>query len=419
LVVLAAGAVAVPLPAAAKPEPPLRFATYNVCKTSCGTGEFAWQKRRHAVIRTIRSAAPDVLALQEVDNSYRWITRRLAGHGYAMVQAASDDCVDGAACVDDSRLYYRTNRVQPLVTQIPSEPISQPCRAYISEDGQLPVEPTEPDVPPAPSRSGFPSRAQYQAARAAWTQQYQQLRDSYSSALSAYAATMAQYAQVNARFNCDRFVGRTPFTTHGSGNTSLATIGKNSLEDAVSNRNFSWAVFSDLRTGGAFVAASIHLPNEKTALAERYRKHLARELVSYLRATTDATDLSKAPTLLLGDFNSYWQRQPRGVQWILGRAGFTDAISARLRVNENVPTINLTRTARDPFPARPFRFDSPARLDYVMFDRGKALRYEVHLRLRDDGRFDNRFRGSDHNLVLADVRLPRVSAPDRWTAASG
>lgn len=416
LAVITCCLAAVWLPAAAKQPPPLRFATYNVCKTSCGTGEFAWQHRRHAVIRNILSAAPDVLALQEVDNSYRWIRRQLAPHGYAMVEAVSDDCVDGPTCVDDSRLFYRTDRVRPLVTRIAAEPIAEPCRAFISDDGHLPAEPAAPAVPSAPSRAVFATRADYQHARDIWVQQTQRLREAYRAALDSYRTIMAAYASVDAQHNCTRFVGRQPFVTLGSASTSLASIGKDSLEGSVSNRNFSWAVLRDRRTGGAFVAAAIHMPNEKTDLAERYRRNLARELVSYLRSTAESTDLGATPTILLGDLNSYWQRQPRGVQWIFARAGFHDAVSARQTVNEQVPTVNITSSQRDPFPARPFRFDAPARLDYVMFDEGTALRYEVHLRLRG-GRFDDRFRGSDHNLVLADVRLPRVTAPARWIVA--
>jgi hypothetical protein len=41
------------------------------------------------------------------------------------------------------------------------------------------------------------------------------------------------------------------------------------------------------------------------------------------------------------------------------------------------------------------------------------LRYEVHLRLRG-GVFDRRYQGSDHNLVLADLRLGRGRLEGGW-----
>ena len=90
MVALVTCLAAMPVPAAAKPSPPpIRVATYNVCKTTCGVGQFSWQNRQAAVIRNILSADPDVLALQEVDNSADWIASRLARHGYALVQACA------------------------------------------------------------------------------------------------------------------------------------------------------------------------------------------------------------------------------------------------------------------------------------------------------------------------------------------
>jgi endonuclease/exonuclease/phosphatase family metal-dependent hydrolase len=135
---------------------------------------------------------------------------------------------------------------------------------------------------------------------------------------------------------------------------------------------------------------------------------LARAIPGFLRDQRDGLGVSGVPILIMGDLNSYWQRQPRGAQWILGKHGFRDAYTAKKRINPEVPTINVTSTRRNPFPAKPFRFDKPARLDYVLFDRGKARRYEVHVRLKG-GRFDNRYRSSDHNLVRATLRLPSVT----------
>lgn len=77
---------------------------------------------------------------------------------------------------------------------------------------------------------------------------------------------------------------------------------------------------------------------------------------------------------------------------------------ARQRTNPRVATVNVTRRHRDPFPVRPVRSDTPARLDYVLVAGGRPVAYEVLLRLIH-GRFDDRYRGSDHNLVLGTVRL--------------
>jgi endonuclease/exonuclease/phosphatase family metal-dependent hydrolase len=409
---------ALPNPASAKPEPPLRFATYNVCKTSCGVGQFAWDQRKDAVIRNILSAQPDVLALQEVDNSHYWITGQLEKHGYAMVEPLTDECHDGGDCIDDSQLYYRTARVSPIVAMVANEPVSAPCKPYINDGGELLIsEPADLRYPVSPGPPwDYPTAADYEAAMAAWRQQHEVVRAAEEAAWMQYLHSMQQYRDVDAAHNCERFLGRTPTVGIGSGGTAWDSLSKDSLEKWVDNRNFTWAALRDRKSGGTFMAVSMHMPNEKGPFAERYRRNVAKGLVSFLNRTAKGFGLAATPKVLMGDLNSYWQRQPRGAQWILGRAGFKDTFGARTKVNENVPTVNLTSSQPNPFPDKPFRFGSPARLDYVMVDKGTALRYEVHLRLKG-GRFDNRYRGSDHNLVLADVRLPRVKAPKRWVAA--
>lgn len=407
---------AAPAHADRPPDPPLRLATYNVCKIACGTGRFSWSNREDAVIRTIRSARPDVIALQEVDNTWESLAGGLRRAGYAPVTPAVDTCSE-TVCVGDSRLFYRVKRVTQMQTQVPSEPVSAACRPFVTDDGLLPTEPAKPVTPPRPIRADYQDRLAYSEAVRLWSEQrdaawaaFQVVRDTYDQTMSAYQAA-------EERHNCSRFVGRTPFTDVGSGLNAWTDIGRDALEDSAQNRNFAWSVFRDRRSGGAFIAVSLHMPNEKTPAAERYRVNLARELVEYLATVRRQYDLPDLPVAIMGDFNSYVQRQPRGVQWVLRTEGFRDAYTAPKRVNEEVPTVNMTRLRPDPFPKRPYRFDAPARLDYVMIDRGRPLRYEVFLRLRPNGDFDNRFRGSDHNLVLADVAWPTVRAGKEWVAA--
>jgi hypothetical protein len=113
----------------------------------------------------------------------------------------------------------------------------------------------------------------------------------------------------------------------------------------------------------------------------------------------------------MGDLNSFAARQPRGAQWVFEQAGFIDSFRAARRINARYPTANYTPLTRqwDGFPPEPQKYARAAsRIDYILGRNGvMPLRYEVFLTLRN-GRFDNRFRGSDHNLVLASLALPVV-----------
>ncbi len=171
------------------------------------------------------------------------------------------------------------------------------------------------------------------------------------------------------------------------------------------DRGWAWAYFRHVATGARFLVTSVHLPNGKTQAMERLRVASIQGVVASLRDNKAQRALSFIPTVVAGDLNSFSRRQPHGAQWILTQSGFRDAFAAPTRRNAKVPTVNVTGRFRNPFPVRPFRFRRPARLDYVFFDQGVPLRYEVFLRLRG-GRFDDRYRASDHNMVLGTVRIP-------------
>lgn len=201
--------------------------------------------------------------------------------------------------------------------------------------------------------------------------------------------------------------------------TSPDAIGWGKLSELVNlprwtskmDRNYAFAALRDRRTGGAFLAVSTHLPPEKRLDAEFLRNRsvggLALKLAD-VRAKLGAADL---PTVVMADLNSFNRRQPKGAQFEFSLRGYEDAFSAPRKVNADVPTINVTKTQRDPFPPKPFRFMDPARIDYVMFSSGRALVYEVFLKLLKNGRFDNAYRASDHNMVVGTLLLPVVTVP--------
>ncbi|MCB0898212.1 MAG: endonuclease/exonuclease/phosphatase family protein [Actinobacteria bacterium] len=181
----------------------------------------------------------------------------------------------------------------------------------------------------------------------------------------------------------------------------------------IQDRNLSWAYLQDIASGGVFLAVSLHLPNEKTQRAEVVRRSTAAGVASFVQRLNAGRGLSGIPVIVMGDLNSYASRQPKGAQQVFQEAGFVDAFDAPERINGRYPTANYTPATRHwhGFPPSPFRYSGWAsRIDYVLAANGVRPRsYEVFLKLRADGRFDNRFRGSDHNLVRARLSIPVVA----------
>ncbi len=178
----------------------------------------------------------------------------------------------------------------------------------------------------------------------------------------------------------------------------------------IQDRNLSWAYLQDIASGAVFLAVSLHLPNEKTTQGEWLRKRTAAGVVAFTRQLNARRGLAGTPVIVMGDLNSYASRQPQGAQQILYDGGFVDAFDADQRTNAHYPTANYTPATRhwNGFPPSPFRYSGWAsRIDYILASEGVRPRsYEVFLKLRANGRFNNRYRGSDHNLVRAELSLP-------------
>lgn len=181
----------------------------------------------------------------------------------------------------------------------------------------------------------------------------------------------------------------------------------------VQDRNLSWAYLQDIASGAVFMAVSVHLPNEKTALAEQLRQETAAGVAGWIDRQNARVGMSGIPVVVMGDLNSFQARQPDGAQQVFYNHGFVDAFTATKRVNARYPTVNMTPVTRhfDGFPPRPHRYAGLAsRIDYILGKGGVVpLRHEVFLKLRSNGTFDNRYRGSDHNLVRAHLSLPVVA----------
>jgi endonuclease/exonuclease/phosphatase family metal-dependent hydrolase len=120
--------------------------------------------------------------------------------------------------------------------------------------------------------------------------------------------------------------------------------------------------------------------------------------------------------ILMGDFNSYDNREPKGMLFELAEDGWLDSFNAptnEYKFFGDAYTTSYTGSNRSGWPKRPITSSDPVRIDYVMF-KGELLNadaYQVALRLNEDGTFDNNYRGSDHMMVQAIIRFNPAATP--------
>jgi len=120
---------------------------------------------------------------------------------------------------------------------------------------------------------------------------------------------------------------------------------------------------------------------------ETLRARQMRTVLSRMKAV----NRGGLPVVIGGDLNSWDSGRTCKPCSVLGSAGYKNAEAAPTRINVRYPTVNhFTRTLR---PGR-------ARMD-MLWVKGlrKAVRWENVMRVKDGAR------PSDHNMVVADVRL--------------
>lgn len=180
-------------------------------------------------------------------------------------------------------------------------------------------------------------------------------------------------------------------------------------------RQVSWAYLVGTKGAGVFLAVSAHLTNDKSAAGERDRVAFGRAVSSWAARMNAERGLTGAPVILMGDLNSFDERQPRGVQRILRASGWADAHSAPSRRNIDVHTINYLNGG---WPAKPVRSAGrPAnRIDYILM-RGpvRPRSYEVVTHVDGRGRFKVDYQASDHNMVRATLAFPAPVDPGART----
>lgn len=181
-------------------------------------------------------------------------------------------------------------------------------------------------------------------------------------------------------------------------------------------REFSWAYLEGLNGTGTFLAVSVHLNNETNARGKKDRELVGNAFTKWAEDLNKASGLEGVPMILMGDFNSYDNREPKGMLYELKEDGWLDSFEAptnEYKFFGDAYTTSYTKSNRSGWPKRPITSSDPVRIDYVMYksDRLHADAYQVALRLNEDGTFDNNYRGSDHMMVQAIIRFDPVPTP--------
>ena len=119
---------------------------------------------------------------------------------------------------------------------------------------------------------------------------------------------------------------------------------------AYADRQFTWAYLQRRGGGSPFLAVSVHLTNDKSSAGERHRLAVGRALTGWVHRMNADHGLGDAPAIVMGDLNSTDSRQPRGVQWVLAKAGWTDAIDAPRKVNADLNSVTYRAATPDGWP---------------------------------------------------------------------
>lgn len=170
-------------------------------------------------------------------------------------------------------------------------------------------------------------------------------------------------------------------------------------DSAAHRRSAAFAAFRDRRTGRGFYVVSAHLDNRhsrSSTTEAKYTRLRARQAAAVANVMA-RVNTQRWPVVFGGDINS-WQtdRGRYAPHRVLVGRGYRDSASASQRVNIAYPTVNHFRRVLTKSRSR---LGGP-RLDVVMVRGARGItRYENKMARVDPAR------PSDHNLVLADIRL--------------
>lgn len=170
---------------------------------------------------------------------------------------------------------------------------------------------------------------------------------------------------------------------------------------AETDRQFAWAHLRNVATGADFYVVSIHLPSGSASATVKVRKAITGGMRAWIEAKAAADGRASAPIVVGGDFNSYVEAYPTGPTTQLASWGYTDSVSTTSRSGTKYGSTN--NYADGGYPAKPFRYTYVGpRIDHLFVRHGSGVvKYVNEVVLTSSGGFDERYRGSDHNMQLA------------------
>jgi|GEM_PF-2141667 len=173
------------------------------------------------------------------------------------------------------------------------------------------------------------------------------------------------------------------------------------------DRQFTWARMSSKATGHQFYVVSTHLEQGTSSTVQKMRKAAAAGVRSFIAAKAKADGQPDAPIVVLGDLNSD-SRWTSGPQVDMVKAGYTSATNAASTTRRKDTTSNSHNASKDHgYPVKPYKYAyTGTRIDYVFVKNGSGVsRFVNQMILTSSGKFDERYRGSDHNLQWARIRI--------------
>jgi len=171
------------------------------------------------------------------------------------------------------------------------------------------------------------------------------------------------------------------------------------------DRDFEWAHLRNIATGADFYVVSIHLPTGSASQTVKVRNAITGGMRAWIEAKAAADGRASAPIVVGGDFNSYVEAYPSGPTTQLASWGYTDSMSTTSRSGTRYGSTN--NYADGGYPAKPFKYTYVGpRIDHLFVRHGSGVvKYVNEVVLTSKGTFDERYRGSDHNMQLAVLSL--------------